>query len=136
NPIGPNVRNTLAGAALIGLLLGCGLSVVREWTDPRLRTAEEVKMTVGLPVLGAIPMVAGNRSRQAMGWTVHLDPGSDAAESFRSLRTSIQFGVGSTKVRTIVVTSASPDEGKSTLSSNLAIALAEGGRRVLLVDGD
>src|SRR5439155_12867268 len=99
NAIGPNRRNTLAGAALIGLLLGCGLSVVREWTDPRLRSAEEVKTAIGLPVLGAIPAVPGNRSRQALGWAVHLDAGSNAAESFRSLRTSLQFGA--TKARTL-----------------------------------
>src|SRR4029434_1061909 len=70
------------------------------------------------------------------GWAVHLDPGSEAAESYRSLRTSIQLGVAGAKVRTLVISSASPSEGKSTLCSNLAIALAEGGRRVLLVDGD
>src|SRR5207248_2353379 len=65
NAIGPNRFNTLAGASLIALLLGCGLSIVREWTDPRLRTADEVKTAIGLPVLGSIPVVAGNRSRQA-----------------------------------------------------------------------
>jgi capsular exopolysaccharide synthesis family protein len=87
-------------------------------------------------VLGSIPHFPGATSPEALGWAVHLDPTSSAAEAYRAVRTSLQFGVADGEARTVVVTSPSPRDGKSTLTSNLAIALAKAGKTVLIIDSD
>jgi capsular exopolysaccharide synthesis family protein len=134
-PVQPQKGQVLGIAACIGLLLGSLLAVGREWLDPRLRSEAEVKTSVGVPVLGAIPHFPGASSPEALGWAVHLDPTSEAAEAYRAVRTSVQYGSDGT-ARTIVITSPSPRDGKSTLSSNLAIAMAKAGKTVLIIDAD
>jgi capsular exopolysaccharide synthesis family protein len=79
-------------------------------------------------------MPAG-RSSEARGWAVHLESTSPVAEAYRSVRTAVTYGEGS-DARTILITSPSNSDGKSTLASNLAIAMAKAGKRVLLVDCD
>ncbi|HEX3355360.1 MAG TPA: polysaccharide biosynthesis tyrosine autokinase [Tepidisphaeraceae bacterium] len=135
-PIRPQKMQVLGIALCLGLLLGSVCAVGREWYDPRLRSETEVKTAIGVPVLGAIPHFPGANSPEALGWAVHLDPQSEAAEAYRTVRTSLQFGVADGEARTIVVTSPSPRDGKSTLSSNLAIAMAKAGKTVLIIDSD
>jgi len=135
-PIKPAKAKLMAVALLAGLVLGAAFGVVREWMDPRVRTAEEVKLALGLPVVGAIPHMTSGRSSEARGWAVHLESASPVAEAYRSVRTAVTFGARDTQPRTILITSAVRGEGKSTLASNLAIALAKAGKRVLLTDFD
>jgi capsular exopolysaccharide synthesis family protein len=137
NPTKPARKKLMAVALLAGLVLGAAFGVLREWIDPRVRSAEEVKGALGLGVVGAIPRMPQSRTAEARGWAVHLDSMSPVAEAYRSVRTALTFRAGAgEQPRTILVTSAARGDGKSTLASNLAIAMAKAGKRVLLVDCD
>jgi polysaccharide biosynthesis transport protein len=135
-PTRPYTSRTLALAVLAGLVVGCGIACVRDWYDYRLRSADEVKSTLGITVLGLVPHVGDENSPIARGQKIHIDPQSEAAEAYRSLRTAIYFGSKDERTRTICVTSPERGDGKTTLASNLAISMAQAGRRVLLVDAD
>jgi capsular exopolysaccharide synthesis family protein len=94
---------------------------------------DEVTAAVGLPVLGVVPHMSKRQSPGTRGRKVHLEPMSDVAEAYRAVRSAVML---SGRARTILVTSAVRAEGKSTTASNLSIALAEAGHRVLLMDAD
>jgi capsular exopolysaccharide synthesis family protein len=111
------------------LILGTGLALV----DPRVRSVEEVMSATALPVTGVIPRMRRNLSLQSRGRKVHLDPMSDVSEAYRAVRSALFFGP---KGKTVLITSPTRSEGKSTTAANVAIALAEAGQRVLLVDAD
>jgi capsular exopolysaccharide synthesis family protein len=103
--------------------------------DDRFRTVAEMRAATGLPLLGIVPNL-GNGSAALLGQQALLEPLSPAAESCRMIRTAIHYGGAKDGRRTLLITSASSGEGKSTLASNLAITLAQTGRRVLLIDAD
>ncbi|MFN8187338.1 MAG: P-loop NTPase [Gaiellales bacterium] len=128
------VRNGLLAAAL-GALLGIALAFLFEALDTRVRSAEELRAALRLPLLARIP---DQPSRRGSGTgLVTLDaPGSAGAEAFRVLRTSLEFVNLERGARTIMVTSALPGEGKSTTAANLAVTLARAGRHVALIDLD
>ena len=125
----PNIKLILLEGLLVGLVLGITLAFV----DQRVRSVNEVMAATHLPVLGVIPHMPRSGSRQTHGRKVHLDPINDVSEAFRAVGTAVHFGPAS---RTVLVTSAEPSEGKSTLAANLGIAMAEAGYRVLLLDAD
>lgn len=122
--------------ALLGGLTGFGLAWLRDLLDKRLKSMDEITWTLQLPVLQALPLVGGRLSRAEVGTIMVLQPQARLSEAFRALRTSIQFGAKSNKSKIIAVTSALSEEGKSVVASNLAIALAQLGRKVLLIDAD
>src|SRR5690606_23199956 len=97
---------------------------------------DEIAEVMQLPVLGAIPLMAGEKSRQTSGQLVALQPRSTAAEAIRTLRTGMHFSLGGDDVKILAVTSPSPGDGKSTVASNLAIAISQVEQRVLLIDAD
>ncbi|KAA1421458.1 polysaccharide biosynthesis tyrosine autokinase [Nocardioides humilatus] len=133
NPVEPNtILNMLAGG-LIGLLLGIGLAVSRELLDRTVRTADHIAEVTDAPVLASIGF--DNEIRSAPLLT---DLGAFAArtEAFRLLRTNLQFIDIDQRARVLVVTSAVPGEGKTMTSTNLAVALAQTGRTVLVIDAD
>lgn len=135
-PIKP-VRNVvLFQGLLVGLLLGCCAALARDWTDQSLRSADDVTEAVGVPLLGSVPHMSGPANPLAQGRKVDLEPASDVAETYRTIRTGVFFGTPERESRTILVTSPAPGDGKSTFASNLAIAMAQTGKRVLLVDAD
>ena len=135
-PIKP-VRNVaLFQGLLAGLLLGCFAALVRDWTDQSLRSAEDVTEALGCPVLASVPHVPGPPNPMALGRRVDLEPSGDLAEIYRTVRTAVFFGAPDRESRTILVTSPAAAEGKSTFAGNLAIAIAQTGKRVLLVDAD
>ncbi len=117
---------------LLGGLLGFVGAVVQERLDNRVRTIQDVRKASGTEVLGLIPDLRDHTggARSVIGIN-----GSAAAESFRMLRTNVRF-VRAEPVEVLVVTSAGPGEGKSMISANLAMALAQEGKSVLLVDAD
>jgi capsular exopolysaccharide synthesis family protein len=117
-------------------LIGFGLSWLRELLDHRLRSVEEIAAVLQLPVLGALPHFGDKQEQSQAGRLVSLTPRSSAAEAFRTLRTALHFGLAGRDVKVIVVTSPSPGDGKSTVASNLAIAMAQADQRVLLIDAD
>jgi capsular exopolysaccharide synthesis family protein len=132
-PVSPNVPVNLVLGLLVGLALGIGIGVLREVLDTRIRTERDVKSVTEAAIVGGI---AFDPKAVARPLIVQDDPRSPRAESFRSLRTNLQFiGAGSAG-HSFVVTSSIESEGKSTTAANLAIALAAAGSRVVLVDGD
>ncbi|TFC05207.1 polysaccharide biosynthesis tyrosine autokinase [Cryobacterium sp. MDB2-33-2] len=132
-PVSPNVPLNIALGGLIGIVLGVGFAVLRETLETRIRNERDVKQVTDVPILGGIVFDSKAAERPLI---VHVDPRSPRAESFRSLRTNLQFlDVGRTD-RSFVITSSIESEGKSTTGANLAIALADAGSRVLLVDAD
>ncbi len=135
-PIKPVLTMMLFQGLMIGLILGCLAALIRDWTDQGLRNAEEVTQAVGVPLLGSVPHISGPVNPMATGRKVDLEPASDVAETYRTIRTAVFFGTPDRESRTILVTSPAPGDGKSTFASNLAIAMAQTGKRVLLVDCD
>lgn len=132
-PVSPNVPLNVALGALIGLALGVGIAVLRATLDTRIRNERDVELITDAPIIGGIVFDPKAKERPLI---VHADPHSPRAESFRTLRTNLQYLEPGRGDRAFVVTSSIEAEGKSTTTSNLAIALADSGARVLLVDAD
>ena len=137
-PSKPKKARVLAASLVLGLMLGVALALLRDWRDQRLRSSEEIMATLGIPVLGVVPHIGGKGKadpvERAQG--VHRDPQSHMAEAYRTIRTGVYFGVPSGQAKTLLITSPAPGDGKTTMASNLAIAMAQAGQRVLLIDGD
>lgn len=131
SPISPRVMLNTALAGMLGLLLGGGLVVGRAWLDDNVKTEQDVRNVLGRPLIGTLPL---ERLPSQME-SIHTER-SLSGEIFRGLRTNLQFTMVDRDIRSIVVTSAAPGEGKTTIATNLAIVLAQGGQRVLLVDAD
>ncbi|WP_062206113.1 polysaccharide biosynthesis tyrosine autokinase [Demequina salsinemoris] len=132
-PSSPNLKLNLALGALLGLALGVGIALLRAALDTRLHNERDVELLTDVPILGGIVFDPKAKQRPLV---VHADPRSPRSESFRTLRTNLQFLEAGRSTKAFVVTSSMPTEGKSTTASNLAIALAESGAKVLLVDAD
>ena len=130
-PFTPNSRRDWMTAVVIGLMFAVGLVVVVEYVDDTIKTPDDVSQRLHLPLLGLLPAVRGERPP---GLSAEVPP--DFGEAFRSLRTSLVFSCGGSPSRLIGVTSTQPLEGKTTTAGNLALVLALGGTRVLLIDAD
>ena len=128
----PRPTRNGALAAMLGLVLGVGLVLLRDALNTRVRTPGEVQTRLDLPQLGRIPEPP-RRLRSGKGIVMLTDP---AAEPFRILAANLDFVNLERNARTIMFTSATHGEGKSTTVANLAVALARGGRRVILADLD
>ncbi|SCE95009.1 polysaccharide biosynthesis tyrosine autokinase [Micromonospora mirobrigensis] len=132
-PVSPNPVRNLTLGALAGLLAGLALAVLRTRLDTRLRDSLTLQRVTGSPLLGEIPFDSSARSAPLI---IGDAANSARAEAVRKLRTNLRFVDVHEPARVIAVTSALQGEGKTTLSCNLAIALAEAGWRVALVDAD
>ncbi|WP_407358505.1 polysaccharide biosynthesis tyrosine autokinase [Microbacterium sp. LTA6] len=132
-PVAPNMRMSLIIGAVIGLGAGIGIGMLRTVLDTRIRTLADLESTVKAPVLGGIAHDPDAASRPLIVASAPQDP---LAEAFRSLRTNVRFVFPSGEPGVFVITSSGPGEGKTTTAANLAIAFAESGMRVALVDGD
>jgi succinoglycan biosynthesis transport protein ExoP len=124
----PTTNGAIGGA--LGLVLAASAVFLLEILDDRVRTVEEVEALTGLPTVGT---VSTQRKRSLL---LSANSSSLLAESFRILRTNLSFVSLDKPLHTIVVTSAAPGDGKTTVATNLAISLAQSGRRVLLIDAD
>ena len=143
--VSPNRKRAVILAAAIGLLLGIGAAVLLEKLDDSIKSPEELQERLDIAVLGLIPAIrssdvnltaAARDNTAANRLVTHADPRSPVAESYRSLRTNLAFTRARQELRTIVMTSPGPADGKSTTVANLAITFAQQGQRTLLVDGD
>lgn len=132
-PVIPRTNRNIAAGLAVGILLGIGLAFIRDMLDNTIKDREVVENITGVGLVGIIPSAKEVQTRPA----ISFDRESSAiAESFRKLRTNLQFIAVDNPPRVIVVTSATPSEGKSTTAINIALALAEANHSVILVDGD
>ena len=132
SPIRPQKKRDILLACLVGLFAGVCLAILQEALDDRFPSVAEASRLLGLPTLARVPVLT-LEERKLISGQQHL---SLASESYRSLRANLSFLSIDTPIRTLLVTSASPGEGKSTTAANLALALALDGKKVILVDGD
>jgi Mrp family chromosome partitioning ATPase len=128
------VRNLILGL-LLGLVLGVALAFLWETLDTRVRTPDEIGARLGLPLLAQLPEPP-KKLREASRLAMLVEPSGVQAEAFRMLRTNLQFALLTGEARTLMITSAVAEEGKSTTIANLAVALARSGKRVTLVELD
>jgi tyrosine-protein kinase Etk/Wzc len=152
-PIKPKKKLNILLGALIGLGFGIGLTFLLEYFDDSIKDPEELER-IGFPILASIPEIS---SREVVSnaqsenensedifeakqietrLVTHFDPKSPISESYRTLRTNIQFKNKQTKQHVILVTSSAPKEGKSTTVANLAITMAQMGNKTVLIDAD
>jgi polysaccharide biosynthesis transport protein len=151
SPIAPNVPRKLQLGLLLGLACGIGLALVLEGLDTSIRNMEELSAISMLPALGMIPLQLSSNGQlrkrlktvssvieksESPTLITYARPQSEAAEAYRALRTSILLSSFGAPPKVILVTSAMPQEGKTTVSANSALVLAQRGSRVLLVDAD
>lgn len=133
SPSSPNTTRNVALGLMLGLMAGLGAAVLRTALDTRVRRVEDITRLTDVPILaGILDDPHANKHRLI----VQSNPTAPRSESFRSLRTAIQFVNVDNAPRSFLVTSAAPGEGKTTISTNLAIALAQSGASVVLVDAD
>jgi capsular exopolysaccharide synthesis family protein len=136
HPVPKGTVKHLAIGFLGGLLIGSLILLVMNRMDDRLTSSSEVLQQFTEPILAQIPNVIESRTADGLPLVQDDDPRYAYAEAFRSLRSSLIFMPNQSDLRSILVTSAIPNEGKSTIASNLAVTMAASGARVLLVDAD
>ncbi len=129
------VRHLLTGL-IGGFLLGLGILFLLDRADDRLASSSEMIEQFSEPILGQIPDVGATRTDAGLPLLQEEDDRYMFAEAFRSLRSSLIFMPNQAELKTLIVTSAIPNEGKSTVASNLALTMAAAGAKVLLVDAD
>jgi capsular exopolysaccharide synthesis family protein len=132
SPISPGGRRTWLLAISIGLVLSVSVAYGLDYMNDTIKTPEDIAQRLKLPLLGLVPSVRGDKHPVLA--SSHVP--SDFGESFRALRTALVSAYPSEGTKILLVTSAQPLEGKTTTAANLAMALAYGGGRVLLVDAD
>ncbi|MGN6219642.1 MAG: polysaccharide biosynthesis tyrosine autokinase [Microbacterium sp.] len=138
-PIFPDVNTAVLVGGVLGLGFGIAFALVRTVSDRRIRMGDDIEARTGVSVVGTIPVAEGLSRESRI--VAPADPAATGnrfavSESFRSLRTNLQFMDVDNPPRTVVVTSPLPGDGKSMVAANIAVALAESGRPVVLVDGD
>ena len=151
-PYKPNLPMNAGGGLVFGLMLGVAGIVIRSKADGCVQEPGDAGMLLGVPELGMIPigepastrrfsvraLLSRGKAREAQSLQLVSSPNrsSRVADSFRAVLASILFAAAGRRQRVLVVTSPSPGEGKTTTASNLAVTLANMGRKVLLIDGD
>jgi tyrosine-protein kinase len=131
----PKTARNVALGLLLGLVLGLGLTFLANALDNRARSAEVVAATLGMALLARVPEPP-RKLRRKNHLAMLKDKPGEAGEAYRKLRTNFDFANLTASARTVLVTSAVEKEGKSTTVANLAIAMARGGKRVILIDLD
>ena len=145
HPSSPNTRLYLALGAVVGLALGLGVALVRKQYDRRIRSTSDVTALTDVPVVGMLPAEQELENAESRLIPSDYEGAHDTRrssstrqfdEAMRELRTNLEFLDVDNPPRAIVVTSAVPGDGKSTVAANLAVTIAETGRKVVLIDGD
>jgi capsular exopolysaccharide synthesis family protein len=125
-------------AVVVGVGLGSGVAFLADLLEARVRTLAEIRKLVDVPLIGVIPFIRDDQivSRGTAGLLSHHKPRSALAESYKTTRTNLEFLRRSRQAHVLLIASSLPGDGKTTTASNLAITLANAGRRTLLIDGD
>ncbi|KAF0207717.1 MAG: hypothetical protein FD171_1564 [Actinobacteria bacterium] len=134
-PVAPNPKRNGALGLAVGLIFGLGMAFLYEYLDNTIKSSEEAETLFGAPVLGLIPAEKYDKDEKRR-LTLVTHAGTAAAEAYRVLRNSLDFINFEHNIKTLLVTSAAPAEGKSTVSANLAAGLAQAGKKVVLVSCD
>lgn len=134
----PNMQNAALLGGALALILGLGLGYLKEFLDRTIKSQDDIEATTGLPVLGMIPSVdePAPASGNVRELYIMKHPNSTAAESCRVLRTNLLFCSPDKPLRSLVVTSSNPVEGKTMTIINLGVVMAQAGHRTLIVDSD
>jgi succinoglycan biosynthesis transport protein ExoP len=135
-PVRPKPALNLTMAAVIGLLGGIGLAFFFEYLDDTIKGPEDVERYLRTPLLGIIPTFARSENESKRDLQAFNEPKSTISETFRSIRTGILFSSPDREPASLLIWSAGSGEGKTMVSINLAIAMAQAGSRVVIVDGD
>jgi capsular exopolysaccharide synthesis family protein len=135
SPISPKPWTNAASTGAVGLLLAASAVFLIEYLDDTIKTPEQVEQILGLTVLGYIAEVPKTKLDDH-GLFVSSKPRSPVAEAFRSLRTNLEYSSIDHPLRTILITSSGPGEGKSTVAANLTAIIAQSGKPVALLDAD
>ncbi len=131
----PKWKVTLPAGFVLGLLLSAGVAMLLEFMNTTVRTPQDVARHAAMPVLGMVPLLDDEEVRiDNVEQVTRLAPRSMIAECFRRTRTNLLFSCPPDRQRTVLITSAQPEEGKTAVAVNLAVASAQSGRKVLLVD--
>lgn len=133
DPSAPNTKLNLVLGLALGLAIGIGIAILRSTLDSRIRSEADLRSITDSPLLGGIAFDSDATTRPLL---TQVAAQSQRAESFRQLRTNLQFANVADHAKTVLVTSSIPGEGKSTTATNLAIALAQAGKTICLVDAD
>ena len=145
SPSSPNIKLNVAFGLLIGLVIGAGVALLRKQYDRRIRSTSDVTTITQVPIVGTLPAERELVDAESRLVSTDLEGAYDTRrssstrqfdEGMRELRTNLEFLDVDNPPRSIVVTSAVPSEGKSTVAANLAATIAETGRKVVLIDGD
>lgn len=134
--VGPRTAMTTAVASVLGLMTAVFLAFLLEFISDRFRDSAEVEKLLGLPVLGAIPFFRPSRAQQSGEVSALALPRSPTAEAYRVLRSNLSFAAVDNPVPCFTISSAEPEAGKTTTVANLGLAIAQGGRSVILVEAD
>jgi len=134
HPVSPNLPLNVLLAAVAALLVAIALAFLREYMDQSIKGDDEVMQRVGVVVIGHVPYSQPGVGR--LRELVTLGDHSPATEAYKAIRTNLVFSSIDQEIKTIVVTSAAPGEGKSRTAANLAVALAQAGHRTVIVDAD
>lgn len=134
-PVSPNLQRSFTLSFVASLTLSLGLVFFVEYLDNRLKTPQDLKAHLAIPFLGMVPTVPRGKGAAANP-LLNGTASATFSEAFKTIRTNVLFSTAEEGLRSLVVTSAGPGEGKSIVSANLAVSLAQTGLRVLLVDAD
>lgn len=141
--VAPNIIYVLLGSTVMGMMLGCCLAWMVDRSEQTFHSTVEIRHALGVPVIGRIPLMRAKDQDTSPDFpdvapivcNVHHEA-SHASEAFRGIRTNLYFSMSGVNHKVVQITSPLPGDGKSTIASNLAVAIAKSGMRVLVVDAD
>jgi succinoglycan biosynthesis transport protein ExoP len=136
SPVEPRLGRQMAFALAISLIIGTAVAFVVDYLDDSIRSKDEAARAFGAPVIGMIPRDQTWTDRSEALLVSLKDPASTIAEAYRSVRTNLQFALLDSATRIVVITSPGKGEGKSSLTANLAVVLAQAGKSVIVIDAD
>jgi capsular exopolysaccharide synthesis family protein len=135
-PFSPDQERTVAFAVFVGLSLGVGIALLRDRLDRRVRGRDDLEVHVGAPALGTIPRFGSRFMARSPRLLTISDPNSGASQAFRALAISLVKSADDRRLKNLMVTSAKEGEGKTFTVANLGVALAQAGKRVILISAD
>jgi len=133
-PVSPNVTMNVALAAAVGFALALGAALLLEYIDDTIKSADDLRIALGLTTLGSVNRIDGRDYRDKL--ITSQDPFSPVSEAYRMLRTNLQFMTIDQSVQSMMVTSSNPGEGKSVTASNLGVTMAQADLKTVIIDAD